>query len=749
MIRLIFIFFAVLPAFSQAQTTVKVVDQHQNTLPGANILYGSLNNTKETGASTDISGVVKLPADQLKGENEVWIQVSFLGYETLRDTIKTGSNLTLALSPAPFNIDPVVVTGQFTQGSAEKSVHKVKVIDQQHIEALGAVNLRDVLMQETNIRVSYDPVLGSSAGIQGISGENLKILIDGVPMIGRTNGSIDLSQINLSNIERIEVVEGPMSVTYGTNALAGTINLITKKVQDNKWQAQLNAYHESTGQYNLDGNLGWSKGNHRIGLSGGRNYFDGWNPSDDFFYYPGKTLADSSRVKAWNPKEQYFFRAEYNWQGKNWEFRPFIDAFREDISNRGAPRAPYQENAFDDEYRTIRLNQGLYVQGNIGSNWELNITSSHQGFERQKNTYTIDLTTLERALSENPGDQDTSTFDLWMSRGTISSRAIGDWKFQGGYDFNLETAGGERIEGQEQAYGDYAVFTSAEWNPWKELTLKPGLRYAYNTVYDAPLIPSMNLRLQQDNYTVRLSYARGFRAPTLKELYFDFVDINHNIQGNQGLKAETSDNFQMNSTWKKVGSSYVLKINTGVFYNDIENLITLGQVPNSTEFTYINIGDFRTQGAQFGAEWFGRQWEIKTRAVVTGRYNRDRESNGVPDYSYSPEYQGNFTYRWQDHGLRFSVFYKYTGSLPGFSVDEEGTVTETSIEAYQTMDASIGKNFLENRLKVTIGAKNLFDIRNVNTSGTTGDGAHSTSVSSVPIAWGRSVFASVKWNLEL
>ena len=65
--------------------------------------------------------------------------------------------------------------------------------------------------------------------VQGLSGENVKILIDGVPVVGRLNGNVDLSQINLTNIERVEIVEGPLSVNYGTNALAGTINLITKK----------------------------------------------------------------------------------------------------------------------------------------------------------------------------------------------------------------------------------------------------------------------------------------------------------------------------------------------------------------------------------------------------------------------------------------------------------------------------------------------------------------------------------------
>lgn len=124
-----------------------------------------------------------------------------------------------------------MVTGQYGANTADQSVYKVRVIDESRIKAQGAVNLRDVLTNDLNIRLSNDPVLGSSLTMMGVGGENIKILIDGVPMVGRTNGNIDLSQINLNNVERIEVVEGPLSVSYGTNALGGAINLITKKTK--------------------------------------------------------------------------------------------------------------------------------------------------------------------------------------------------------------------------------------------------------------------------------------------------------------------------------------------------------------------------------------------------------------------------------------------------------------------------------------------------------------------------------------
>ena len=128
-----------------------------------------------------------------------------------------------------YGIDSVIITGQYTPQTAEKAIHAIRTISSEKINRMAAVNLGDVLSNELNIRLSQDNILGQSLSIQGLSGENVKILIDGVPVIGRQNGNIDLGQLNLLGIERIEIVEGPLSVNYGTQALAGTINLITKK----------------------------------------------------------------------------------------------------------------------------------------------------------------------------------------------------------------------------------------------------------------------------------------------------------------------------------------------------------------------------------------------------------------------------------------------------------------------------------------------------------------------------------------
>lgn len=126
-------------------------------------------------------------------------------------------------------IEEMVVTGQMQQTSVSDAVQNVRIINSKKIEQMGAQNLTQLFKNELNIQLSTDPVLGTGMSLQGISGENVKLLIDGVPVIGRLNGTVDLDQINIQNIEKIEIIEGPLSVNYGSDALAGTINIITKK----------------------------------------------------------------------------------------------------------------------------------------------------------------------------------------------------------------------------------------------------------------------------------------------------------------------------------------------------------------------------------------------------------------------------------------------------------------------------------------------------------------------------------------
>src|SRR5690606_37254026 len=149
-----------------------------------------------------------------------------------------------------------------------------------------------------------DPVLGTGMALQGLGGENVKILVDGIPVIGRQNGNIDLGQLPLENIQRIEMIEGPLSVLYGTNALAGTINLITRK--DAGTSASASVYGDNTGTVRNNARFSFSGSRYRASFHASRHYFDGWNPGDPAIPDVRRRQADSSRYQAWKPRTQWF-----------------------------------------------------------------------------------------------------------------------------------------------------------------------------------------------------------------------------------------------------------------------------------------------------------------------------------------------------------------------------------------------------------------------------------------------------------
>ena len=184
------------------------------------------------------------------------------------------------------NLEEIVITGQINNTNIDSSVYKVKIIGQSILEKDFFQTVADVISFETNLNLEQDNILGSGVNMQGISGQNVKILIDDVPVIGRLNGNVDLSQILLHNVYQIEIIEGPLSVSYGTDALAGTINIITKKNYNKKVNVGLNNYYESVGRYNNSLDLAYKSSHNQYSLDLGRHFFDGWSPNDDFSLFP-------------------------------------------------------------------------------------------------------------------------------------------------------------------------------------------------------------------------------------------------------------------------------------------------------------------------------------------------------------------------------------------------------------------------------------------------------------------------------
>lgn len=696
---------------------------------------------------TDKNGLFPVKITEGIDRNDCRFEIDADGYETYSFKHDGSPTAICPLTPKAERMEDVVITGQIAMTTAEKSIHKIRVLDSKTIEAKGAVNLKDALSNELSFRVTQDQMLGSGIQMQGFSGENVKILIDGIPVIGRMNGNVDLSQINLNDIDRIEIVEGPMSVNYGSDALAGTINLITKRTSKQGFQAIVNSYYETVGNYNLDTKLSYNLKHHRFSISGMRNFFDGWSPSDSFIEFPKSRPADTNRIKEWKPKEQYQLGASYTIQYKKWSINPFAEFYWETLTNRGVPLKPDFIRAFDDLFKTTRQNQGIKFNAFFGKNYRVNGVVAHNFYERKKNMYLKDLTTLQSHITDDPNDQDTSIFRTIMSRSSFASSSITQKiDYEVGYDLNFDIAKGKRISDSSKTMGDYALFSSMEWKAFNGFIVKPAARIAYNSVFYWNFLPSLNLKYRVKNWNFRVSYAKGYRAPGMKELYMDFVDSNHDIHGNSKLKPEQSHNIQL---W----TGYHLdlpksRFNDGIdfelnaYYQNVSDKIELSQNAAGVSYSYFNLEDFESLGGKFNISY---QNDFINAKLGTSLVNVRTSFDGKVFHT-TPELSASIMYTWSKVDMTFSAFYKYSGRSVIFIETETG-LNQTRMSDYSMLDVNISKMFWKRHITLAIGAKNLLNVTSINSS-TAEAGAHSGGGGSSPIAWGRSLYLKLSFNFD-
>ena len=734
-----------------AQVPVSVQDAaSKEPVAYAHVAWQALGSLRKGVEVAGADGRLTIPVDQAAVGHGVSLRIDFIGYKPLADTLYTLVPRTYSLETSQkFKLDDVVVTGQYRPTTADRAVQRMHVIGAEQIQRMAAQNLADVLGQELNIRLAQDNVLGTSMSMRGLGGENVKILVDGVPVIGRQDGNLDLAQLDLTSIERVEVIEGPLSVNYGTNALAGTINLITKKGARNGSSLKAVAYSELVGRLNLSVSAGKQFGRNDVLLTMGRNYFGGWAPGQETVYDFSRRMADSSRYQPWKPREQYFGRLNYRYSlGKKWTLNYKGEAMQDRIFDLGMPRAPYAESAFDSQFLTTRIDNAVFAKGEMGRSGRVDALVAHDIYDRTRSMWIRDLTTLDKVPV--PGEADNSRFTLTNARATWA--AAGDSSrigYELGTDINVETAEGERLaDGTTKRIGDYAAFGTMQWKPAPSFIVRPGLRVAHNTQYTAPLVPSLDLRWQLDtSLALRASYAEGFRAPSLKELYLYFVDVNHDIHGNPGLTAESSNNYSLSLSFRKPMDKGVLRAELAAFHDRVHNLITLVQ-EGATLYSYTNVGEYRTLGGSVSANWDGGHWLLGAGTALTGRYDTLALANGGATYDFAPQANINATRNWRKQGWSITAFAKYQGEQQNYILMEDGSLGRGRIAAYVMADASVAKRLWHDRLMITAGCKNIGNVTDLNATLGNG-GAHSDAgTGSVPLATGRTYFLRVTMELK-
>jgi outer membrane receptor for ferrienterochelin and colicins len=636
-------------------------------------------------------------------------------------------------------IRSVVVTGQFRPQSSDRSIFMIKVLDDDDIRLKSANNLGELLKTEPGFQLRSDGILGDFIRIRGMTGEHVKILVDGMPVTGRVADRIDLSQLTLENTDHIEIIYGPMSVVYGSNAMAGAINIITREYENKLFHARADLYHESAGTWNLNLTSAAKKNSHTVSLNGARNFFSGWGP------------VDTSRYKTWKPKLQYIAGAGYHYKISGLKVNLNSEYLHEEIRDKGAlTLSNLYEKALDAYHFTDRWNNRLSILHTGRDDLVWNLQAGYSYYEKRKITYLNDLVNLVKIIADDDALQDTTIFRMISARGFISKVPVKALEYQAGIDINHEGATGKRTGGNRKL-SDFSLFVNFIINPLPNFKFQPGIRLMKHSDFRSPLIYAITFDYSPGNFTFNTTFARGFRAPSLKQLYLQFIDNNHEIHGNEDLIPETAHNFSVSADYSQHRNRHMAGLRAGLFYNKIQNAVQLAIYTAQPGWgKYFNVDkNFISKGFEIALRYmYSPGFMLNTAFVSTGRSRLD----GPDEFYWSSDITASAGWTFAKPGMQIAIFYKYNGAYFDFAgnYNPEGGLTgivQQRTSGYHIMDGTITKKLFNGNLSLSTGVKNILNVTQVRSFGNID--IHGGAENDLSAGYGRVVFVRVTCNLDI
>ena len=678
-------------------------------------------------------------------------------------------------------LETVVITGQHNPQSVKKSVFEVKVIDRKEIKQRAANNLADLLNQSLNINIIPNASTGKSGvTLFGLDAQYFKILIDNVPVINEegVGNNVDLTLINLDDIQQIEIVEGAMGVQYGANAVSGVINIITKK--SSAYKTRINAYVQ---EETVGNEYDWfDKGRHIQSVKIGHNFTDDlygditYTRNDFGGFWDNRQgevydRNDGLRGHVWLPKEQHNAKLLLNYKKYNFNVFYKFDYFNENI-DRFNPIVNLNENpatstsdplALDEIYTNERLIHHVNSNGKFGKQVNFNISLSYQEQTKDLETYTYRIRRDER-LNIQKGEYLSRS--ALFSRGTFSNLVQTEkFNLQAGYEFTNEKGSGSPLaitidpteSAVSQRLSNYDFFASSEINVSDRFSLRPGARVSFTNLFDNQYVFSLSSKyLFKGDWELRGIVGSSNRTPSYDELFTYFVDVNHNVQGNPNLNPERglSAFLHLKKRSWLADDAIQLKNKISLAYLDVKDRIELIIVQqNPLAFQYNNIDSYKSLGVFFENALQYKNLQAQLGFSILGVSKvLDSNTNSNDDFLYNFQVNSNINYRVPKWNSTFAVYFKHLGKQYQFveKTNAEGNqeFVRGTTDAYSWLEATVRKGFFNNTIETTFGVRNLFDVTNVNTSAFSG-GAHDGPPTSLLIGYGRSYFLRLAYNLNL
>lgn len=681
---------------------------------------------------------------------------------------------------APNELQEVVITGQFEPQSIKKSVYDVTVISRKDIEQQAANNLADLLNQYLNITITPSSGTGrSTVSMFGLDGEYFKILVDNIPFVSDSSlgNNVDLTQINLDDVEQIEIIEGSMGVTYGANAVSGVLNIITKKSSRHKWEIDTTVQEETVGEeyaisdkgrhiqsfkvaHSINENWFVSAGLVRNDLKG---YLDGRKGKD----YDG---TDLQRGYTWLPKLQYIANAMLSYRKD--DFRTFykFDYLNENIDFYNpivlvTTNPPFGDFRFsnDKRYLTQRLFNHLNFYGKIASQYNYNVSFSHQKQTRSIESFRYDLNINEESKLVKNRNQST---ELLYSTGTLGNFfPEKSFDFQLGYEF-VNNLGYSVVNGENQSFvpiekrfENYDLFLSSEIKATDKFSIRPGGRISFQSQFENQYAASLGLfYLLDKGIELRTAVGRAFRTPNFEELYSKIKFSGHQYYGNEALIPETSTSYDFSA--KKMTSfqsGLLMATNLSASLLTVKDKIDMAFVGfevGTTEpiYQYVNISSYKMWNVAATNQINFKKISFNLGASFVGVSQEIANGKSVSDdrFLYTLQLNSTITYNLSKYNTLFAIYYKFNGKQQQFEQlveNGENTYKLSSLDAYSFLDASIKKTFFKKKFDATLGARNILDVTNIQRSIASGGDAHVAS-NSILLGYGRSYFLKLTYNLN-
>ena len=470
-----------------------------------------------------------------------------------------------------YNLNPVVVTGSGHHQRLKSTATPVHVLGSQEIREQGITTF-DGALTRMMPQVSMAPnSMGTFLRLNGLGNKYILILINGQKLNGDISNNVDLNRINMSRVKRIEVLDGAVSSLYGSDAIAGVVNIITdqptQQLVSVTSDTRVSGHGVLTESVNLD-----------IYTKGFGSYTSFTHDRADSYRNNDLEYIKGSDTETQKSIAPLFTGYRSNIIGQKFTYAPNEHLALNtglDYSYKITDRPESQEDVtggldYEMRYKGLRWNLGGIYKFTARNSLQANFTVDRFRYGKEYDVATNDYAVGDYVQSKKQRMMDGEVKAI-LGLTTNSTTIIGaDWR----KDYLNATSG----DIDEQAY-TLAAYAQHEMKLFQDLTATLGLRLTHHETFNNHLTPKATLMYAPGNFRFRVTYSSGFRAPGLDELYYHYFSVNRGKPqisfGNQDLKPEKSNYFSLNAEYR----TQVVAVSVTGFLNRINDMVVKQNVP--------------------------------------------------------------------------------------------------------------------------------------------------------------------------